>query len=299
MNLDGEGDFMYKPTVPGRLFITDFDGTLLRDDKRIAKRDADTLRELGAHGVVRVLATGRSVYSFKKIIRELGLDKGEGVLPMDYVVFSTGAGIMDFPGCRVLKSYSLSATDVVRIADCFERMALDYMVHEPVPDTKNFLYRSHGGENPDFDARIALYRAHCAPLDGNLEEFGRATEVLAVVPEDRAGVIREVRRALTGFSVIGATSPLDRKSLWIEVFHEGVSKSQAVSLIAERHSADAGNAVAVGNDYNDRDLLEWTGSSFVVENAPADLREMFDTVPSNNCCGVSKAAEHFFACMNG
>ena len=48
--------------------------------------------------------------------------------------------------------------------------------------------------------------------------------------------------------------------------------------------------VSVGNDYNDLDLLEWTVNSYVVDNAPADLKNRFAIVASNNNGGVSEAA---------
>jgi hydroxymethylpyrimidine pyrophosphatase-like HAD family hydrolase len=37
------------------------------------------------------------------------------------------------------------------------------------------------------------------------------------------------------------------------------------------------------------DLLEWAAHSFVVENAPADMRAEFETVSSNDNGGVAEA----------
>jgi hypothetical protein len=54
----------------------------------------------------------------------------------------------------------------------------------------------------------------------------------------------------------------------------------------------------VGNDYNDLDLLEWAAHSFVVENAPDDMKNRFETVSSNNNGGVAEAAGRWFA-VNG
>jgi hydroxymethylpyrimidine pyrophosphatase-like HAD family hydrolase len=51
----------------------------------------------------------------------------------------------------------------------------------------------------------------------------------------------------------------------------------------------------VGNDYNDLDLLEWAGSSFVVANAPPDLTDRFPTVASNDDCGVAEAITRWLA----
>lgn len=79
---------------------------------------------------------------------------------------------------------------------------------------------------------------------------------------------QEIRQALTGFSVILATSPLDHESAWVEVFPRGVCKSRSAQWLASRLGIEQKDVAAVGNDYNDQDLLEWAGQAFVVENAP-------------------------------
>jgi len=55
----------------------------------------------------------------------------------------------------------------------------------------------------------------------------------------------------------------------------------------------------VGNDYNDLDLLEWAGKSYVVENAPTDLKARFPAVASNNHGGVAEAAKSLLAEKTG
>ncbi|MCF8044333.1 MAG: Cof-type HAD-IIB family hydrolase [Desulfarculaceae bacterium] len=282
--------------MKNRLFVTDLDGTLLRDDKTVSQKDLAAMERLKQYGFTRVLATGRSEYSFANLLQAPGFDgSGENPagLPVDYVIFSTGAGIMEYPGLRVLQSKDLAGEDVVNIGTCFENMGLDYMVHRPFPDSKYFLYRSRGSENPDFQSRLGLYDNVCAPLDGrnSLASFGRATQLIAILPVsgNNGRTIEHIRRFLPGYSVITATSPLDRMSLWVEVFPAGVSKSSAAGFIADHLEIERADTVAVGNDYNDRDLLEWAGTGYVVENAPPDLRQIFETVPSNNRHGVSVA----------
>ncbi|MCP4117347.1 MAG: HAD-IIB family hydrolase [Desulfobacteraceae bacterium] len=276
--------------IPG-MFITDLDGTLLRDDKRLADSDISALEALGARGITRVVATGRSWDSFREIMEKLGFMGPGRVLPVDYVIFSTGAGIMAFPQADLIQQYALDPSEVDRITTYFEGQGLDYMVHKPIPRTREFVFRSHGRSNPDFWSRIELYR-HCASVmePGKINGFGRATQVLAIVPKNEApGVVSRARQALTGLSVIKATSPLDNRSVWIEVFPRSVSKSQAASWLGKRLGADPANVVALGNDYNDLDLLDWAGYGFVVDNAPADLKSRFRTVCSNNRCGVARA----------
>ena len=69
----------------------------------------------------------------------------------------------------------------------------------------------------------------------------------------------------------------------------GVSKSGTVAFLAERHGVTAERTLAIGNDYNDVDLLEWAGRSYVTANAPEDLKERFPVVKGNDHGGVAEA----------
>ncbi|NOX34854.1 MAG: HAD family phosphatase [Deltaproteobacteria bacterium] len=274
-----------------KLFITDFDGTLLKDDKTISRQDIKTLELLKQKKIITIIATGRSVYSFEKTLKSLGMGKGGSPLPVDYVIFSTGAGIIEFPGLKLLCKKALSSSDIIRITNYFDNKKFDYMVHKSIPDTKHFLYKSHGNHNPDFFARLSLYKEYALPLEKGRRSFDPATEVLAVVPGNTdMGLIETIKKDLSCFSVIHATSPLDHKSSWIEVFHKDVSKAGAAGWLIKKLGVERQDVVSVGNDYNDQDLLSWSGKGFVVENAPGSLKKIFKTVPSNNQCGVSHAA---------
>ncbi len=273
------------------LFITDFDRTLLRNDKTIGSKDIKALEVLGRAGVIRAIATGRSLYSFEKAINLLGFSGDLRLFPVDYVIFSTGAGIMDYRTKNIIRNISLDPDETAYVAGYFQGCRFDYMIHSPIPDTKNFVFKFHGDPNPDFFARIRLYNEFCSSLDdGSADHFGRSTEVLAIIPGSKArGVDEKIKKDLSGFSVIKATSPLDHKSVWIEVFPLSVSKSMASSWLAGKLGIKVENIVSIGNDYNDLDLLKWSGTGFVVDNAPDDLKREFNIVSSNNKNGVAQA----------
>ena len=273
-----------------KLFITDFDGTLLTDDKTISHEDIKTLEMLRLRKIVTAIATGRSVYSFEKALKDIGMDRGDNPLPVDYVIFSTGAGIMEFPGGKVIFQKAVPPSDIRQITNYLDLRRVDYMVHKAIPDTRYFLYKSHGNHNPDFQARLALYKEYAVPLEEGHVHCESATEVLAILPGGaKMDTIETIKKDLSGFSVIHATSPLDHQSAWIEVFHKDVSKAKSAFWLAQRLGVSRDNIVSVGNDYNDQDLLSWSGKGFVVENAPDSLKQVFETVPSNNHCGVSQA----------
>jgi len=278
-----------------KLFVVDLDGTLLRDDKSLAGADRDALVRLRDMGIVTAIATGRSNYSFQKIVDDLGWNEPGNPLPVDYVIFSTGAGIMDFPGGTILNKYSLNEDDVIAISDAFNGYNLDYMIHRSIPDTKHFIYSYCTGENSDFETRLDIYKAHGAVLTTeNLAVFGKATEVLCIVDESAGDkVARQLSVVLSQYSVIKATSPLDKSSMWIEIFAKEVSKSKAVSWLSKKIGASQASVCAVGNDYNDVDMLDWAGQGYLVSNGPGALQADYAIVSSNNEGGVAEAASRW------
>lgn len=274
------------------LFVTDLDGTLLDDDKGISESDLKSLQCLQKAGFVTAIATGRSLYSFNKLLARLGLRGPESPFAIHYVIFSTGAGIMEFPSEKILFFRSLSRRDVIRASAFLETLGLDYMVHRPVPNTREFVYRYLSGHNPDFLTRIQMYNHFGSPAGtADLLDFGEATEVLCIIPASDAGrLVERIAAALPGINVIRATSPLDHRSVWVEIFPDSVSKSQTVCHLAESLCIRQREVWAVGNDYNDEDMLHWAGHAFAVANSVRGLIEQFDAVPSNNHSGVSEVA---------
>jgi hydroxymethylpyrimidine pyrophosphatase-like HAD family hydrolase len=268
---------------PTGLFVTDLDGTLLRSDRTFAAADLEALRRLGECGVVRVLATGRSLFSFEKVRTP--------DLPLDYLVFSTGAGLAELPSGRIVRAQSLDPAEVRCACEVLRALGLDFMVQRPIPETHAFGFHASGRTNPDFDRRIALYARFAFPLDGDAAGFGPATQLVAILPpEGPPETLPEVRRLLPELTVIRTTSPLDHRSTWIEIFPASVSKSRTTGWLADRLGIPPARTASVGNDYNDLDLLDWSAERFVTANAPPDLRQRYPVVATNDDCGMSQAA---------
>ncbi len=271
---------------PMGLFIMDFDGTLLRSDRTFSRIDLDALGQLGEKNVVRAIATGRSLYSFNTV------DIVD--LPVDFVIFSMGAGVLQKVGGKIVRKVTLEPHKAKQACKVLIDNRLDFMIHRTIPDNHKFSYFRSNQGNEDFERRLQLYSQFAVPLKDSSDGFGPATQLLAVVPDKSShAALEKVRRDLPNFSVIRTTSPLDGKATWIEIYPPEVSKSRTVAWLAEEFNIEKNKIVSIGNDYNDLDLLEWTATSFVVDNAPDDLKSRFTPVASNNHGGVAEAASRW------
>jgi Cof subfamily protein (haloacid dehalogenase superfamily) len=266
------------------MVVTDLDGTLLSSARIISPNNLATLEQLGQQGIVRVIATGRSLYSFQKVIPRH--------FPIDYLVFSSGAGIFDWSIQELLLSHHLSAAEIRQGIRLLVEHEFDFMLHQPVPDNHHFWYRHADTPTPDFLRRYDLYKAFASPLEISSFAERAACQFLVITCGDASlSKYETLKMQLSSLNVIRTTSPLDNASFWIEIFPRSVSKALASAWLAQRFQIDPATVLAIGNDYNDLDLLQWAGYSFVVGNAPKDLKQAYTPVASNDRDGFSEAVK--------
>jgi Cof subfamily protein (haloacid dehalogenase superfamily) len=268
-------------------FFTDLDGTLLQSDRKASARSLETLKTLGRRKIRRVVVTGRSHMSASTVLPE--------TFPIDYLITSSGVGIFDFRDQTLVESHSLSNGAVRRVTEYLVDAGFDFMVHAPVPENHTFEYWEQNEDNPDFLRRRQNNAEHCRRLNPGRPGNGRASQFLVVCPveADPWRTHHALRNDLKDLSVIRTTSPSDHQSTWFEIFPRQVSKARSAARLCERLGADAGRSAAVGNDYNDLDMLQWCGFPYVVRNAPEPLRKRFPVVSNHNADGFSEAVRRW------
>jgi Cof subfamily protein (haloacid dehalogenase superfamily) len=264
------------------LLASDLDGTLLNSEEELSKKDHDTLRELGKKNVLRVIATGRSLYSAKKVLPE--------DFPIDYMVFSTGSGIVHWQSGEILHKNNLRPLEVKQAFDLFMQLKLDFCILHAVPENHRYQYIRNRKSNPDLDRRNKLYGIHAQEMVPEKFQPYASCQLLAIGEGQSAlACFEAVKGALPELKTVRSTSPLDGKSIWIEVYAKEVGKAHGISILANKYNIPVKNTFSIGNDYNDLDMLQWTAHSFVVSNAPEELKKEFSIVSSNKASGFSEA----------
>jgi hypothetical protein len=80
----------------------------------------------------------------------------------------------------------------------------------------------------------------------------------------------------------------------------GVSKASALKILAARLGVDRQQVMAIGDNWNDVEMLEWAGQGVIMGNAAVELRALAETrgwrqAPPNNEDGVAIVLEAAFA----
>ena len=263
--------------------ITDFDGTLLGSNRKVSETNLRTLNELPQHDVIRILATGRSLWSLKRVI--------DHNFPLDYVIFATGAGIMNWKTQEMIYTCNLTRADIIHTNSILDSYDVDYMIHYPIPDTHFMHYCTKQGLQDYWD-RIDYYRAFSKEMTAvDFSTINEATQFMAVAESTREDMYQELVTALKPLNCIRTTSPIDLKSLWIEIFAEPVSKGRSLKYLADLLNCRIDDAMVIGNDFNDEDMLCLCPNAYVTANAPEELRDKHSTVAHHDLDGFTEAVQ--------
>lgn len=271
-----------------KLVATDLDGTFLKNDKSISKENLDTLYSLGEKGILRVIATGRNLMKTKDVIAS--------EVPFDYIVFSSGAGVYDWKSHKLIYHQNLNQTVVQDLVDFLLGRDLNFHLFKPVPD--NFSCWYHRGSVPcsEFESYFDFHRYHSEILPVNQKLKSEACQFLVVFPNDPEQFLlfkKEIEVLFPEVKIVRTSSPLDTGFIWMEIFHQSVSKGNGVKFICDTLKIDHSHTLGIGNDFNDLDLLEFTNYSYIVENGPTELKSRFLNACSNEENAFAHAVEKY------
>ncbi|MDE5422370.1 Cof-type HAD-IIB family hydrolase [Ancylomarina sp. DW003] len=266
-----------------KIVITDLDGTLLPAQGKISETDLNTLDTLKKEGITRVIATGRNLYSALSVL--------PSDFPIDYLIFASGAGIYHWEKKELIFSQHLDSDLVHELSSELMKLKLDFMIQDPIPNNHHFAYYRSGNLNSDFDRRLSLYKPFAKPISC-IEDTRLDACQLIVILSNCVNGYNELKSRFENVKIIRATSPLDHESIWMEIFPKHISKAFGAEWLCEELNIDSSLSMAIGNDYNDLDLLEWCKYPFVVANAPKELKEKYTISETVDESGFSHAIKH-------
>ena len=245
--------------VPVGLVALDIDGTLVGDDLNIGPDTRAAIRAARRRGVVVSLVTGRMVSSAMRFARELDLDSP--------IVGYQGALIRDMPlpGSERLGRlliHTPMSPEVARAVVVWTRaQGLDphlnrleqFIVRADDPNAED--YRVFMGSRPELaeDLVASIHR----PI----------TKILAAgeppLPTESAPLAKE---RFAGLAEVTVSHPR-----FIEFTAPGVSKGRAIRWLARRLRVPLGAVLAIGDQWNDIEMLAEVGHGTSMPTAPSEV----------------------------
>lgn len=249
-----------------KLIAIDVDGTLLNDDHQLTERTKQTIRQAHAAGSRIVLCTGRSPVSTIPILRELGL---EGT-----IITHNGAATVysDSSGDKVLHEVSFTLEEIKPMLDYVRREGVHFDVCTPFE-----MYIEHMTDYERDMYRTFLITPNLVPdvtkLKGPIVKF-----TLFSQPD----VMDRVQRDWEEQKLYGELSLIRSGDLFIDVMHPAVNKGNALKALAAEWQIKPEQIMAIGNYYNDVEMMKFAGLGVAVANSPEDVCSAADVVTASN-----------------
>lgn len=263
-----------------RAIITDLDGTILPRKGKISPATLQAFREAGKKSCQRIIATGRNLYSALQVLPP--------DFPIDFLVFSSGAGVMRWSDRKLLAAHHLSRQDARHIARYLLDYNINFTIQRQIPDNHYFYYTDLYPLHEDYRRRLAAYESFGTLISSPDDIQGETTQFVMILDALQIRLIERIRQDLQAYSVVRSTSPMDNKAIWLEIFAPGINKGSTCRQLLSQLQINSSECAGLGNDYNDVDFLEICGTSYIVANAPQPLRKQYKTVKTDREEGFSE-----------
>ncbi len=275
---------MVRPAI--HLLAADIDGTLLNPQYQISEIDLAAMRRAHREGIEIMLVTGRRHAFALPIARQLGFDL--------WLISSNGAITRSLSGETFHR-------DLLPVETCRKLCAA---MRE---------FRGNTVLTFDVDGKGALVLEHMRELNNSIRNWleKNMEYIDFVVPLERSltsdpvqamfcGSIAHMHLALKDLAGCGLQSeitvlrteyPLRDLSI-VDVLNKKCSKGHALERWAHYRGLPREQVMAIGDNYNDVEMLAFAGFPFIMGNAAEDLRTRGWTVTrANDQNGVAAAID--------
>ena len=273
-----------KPSI--RLLATDIDGTLLNPQFQISEGDLEALRRAHAAGIEIVLVTGRRHSFALPIARQLGFDL--------WLISSNGAVTRSLSG-ETFHRDLMPADTCRRLCGAMQRFRGNTVLTFD-KETKGAIVLERLDE-----LGVSIRRW----LEKNMEyiEFVVPIEDALVTDPVQAmfcGSMDRMKPALRALEAAGMDGQITvlrteypaRDLSMIDVLHAGCSKGHALERWAAYRGYHRDEVMAVGDNHNDIEMLEFAGHPVIMGNACEELLGRgWRITRGNDACGVAAAVD--------
>lgn len=283
--------------MPIRLLALDLDGTLLNSRGELSERNRQAICETRQAGVRVAVVTGRRFRDARPLALELGLD-----VP---VISHNGALTKHARTLETVNATLLpleAAREVLRVG---REQGIDAMVSDD-PHGKGLLVYDRISENNHTLAKYIAWsrRIHGEEAEDAIRRVSSLEEYLDHAPVHIAfsgtcAVMNDLCQLLLdelGAKIRVLKTEYTRQDFTLlDILHPEASKGVGIAASAREYGLTREEVMAIGDNYNDLEMLEYAGTGVLMGNADAALRERagLHTTATNDEDGVAVAIEKF------
>lgn len=259
-----------------KLVAIDIDGTLLNSQHEITPEVFQAIQDAKKAGVKIVIATGRPISGVRAILDQLNLTEAG-----DYVITFNGGLVQDAATGEDIVKDTLSYDDYLDIELAARKLNLP--MHA---STKEGLFTANRniGKYTVYESTLVN-----APIFYRTPEEMTDKEIIKVMmvdePERLDKALETIPTAFFDRFTIAKSAPF-----YLEFTPKQANKGLAIIALAQKLGLTMDQAMAIGDQENDRPMLEVVGHPVVMENGNSELKKIAKYITkSNDDSGVAHA----------
>ena len=264
-----------------RLIAIDIDGTLLGSRGRIPGENIAAIGEALAAGITIVLVTGRS-FPFARAVA--------GGLPSSVTLIVSNGAIERALDGRTIARRLLARETAARVLARTTRFRHDSAILFDREAEGHVVAESMDWEHPHrrgYWERHRHFIGHAAPLEAALTE-----DPIQVMFNGDVATMRDVFAEIDGLDgvFVSRTEYESRDFSLVDVTAPEATKGHALAWRASQLGLEPAQVMAIGDNLNDLEMLQYAGVPVVMANAVASLRDRgwYETA-ANDDAGVARA----------
>jgi Cof subfamily protein (haloacid dehalogenase superfamily) len=261
-----------------RLVALDLDDTLLDPALKISAECSRAIRQVHQRGIIVTISTGRMYRSAVPYALELEL-----AVPL---ITYEGALVKHSRSGEILYSKPLPSLLARPVMSYFKQEGVHF--HTYYDDL--LVMEALSAEGRAY-AQLAGVEPHLsADLISDLDRH-QAMKIMAISHQE--GKLEQMELDLQ--ARFGPQLHITRsKPYFLEVMHPQADKAQALQLVARHLGIERREVMAVGDSYNDLEMIAWAGIGVAMGNADPVIKAQADFVTtSNQEEGVTRALQRF------
>jgi Cof subfamily protein (haloacid dehalogenase superfamily) len=266
-----------------QLLVLDIDGTLVGHSNTITPRVKHTIQRVRDRGIAVAIATGRMYRSALRFHQELNL-----TLPL---LAYQGGWIQHPTEPTPLYHQPLPLPLALDILHCLDtpEFAEGLCVHVYLQD--QLFVQERGAHSSEYAQRSGV-KLHAVI---NWEEVLVTEPTKLLVLSNQTNVLEQVWQRFQSHYTPEQLYLTRSAEAFVEATHPAVNKGAAVQFLTEQYlGLQPHQVMAIGDNYNDLEMLAYAGWGVAMDTAPAAVKAIAQgVVPSAEAEGVAVALEQW------
>ena len=255
------------------LYVSDLDGTLMRNDGKLSEYTVDTINELVKHGLSFTYATARSIASARTITGGLKLE-----LP---VITRNGSVLADNTTGKHIHKAIFPDTTVDLLEEFLPELPQCGFVSVFDEDKMYRVYVSCN-HTPELQGYLDYYEGDPSmrQADDLHEMFsGMPGYVTIIGQKDKISPLYDRVKAYDLWECLFQKDTY-RDEYWLEICPKGCTKAKTILKIKEQYGFD--KLVVFGDSLNDISMFEIADEAYAVSNALDELKNIATDIIGSN-----------------